>query len=102
MEEIRTHRVGSITTGLSLIVFGILFLLRAVFGWISYDLIFKCWPLILIGLGLEVLGFNLSNKKFVYDKAAVFLLILMTLLVTGMAGADLCFSYMSEMAARIG
>ena len=49
METVRTHRVGSITTGFAFIAFGVLFLLHLFLSVISYDVIFKLWPLILIG-----------------------------------------------------
>ena len=89
-QSYRTHRVGSVTTGISMVGFGVLLLLHSLFGMISYSVIFSLWPLILIGLGVELLLSNLCTKKIVYDKAAVFLLIIMTLFVMGMAVADVC------------
>jgi len=86
----RTHRVGSVTTGISMVGFGILLLLHSLFGIIGYNIIFSLWPLILIGLGIELLLSNLLERKIVYDKAAVFLLIIMTFFVMGMAVADIC------------
>ena len=98
--SIRVHRVGTITTGLSMIIFGILFLLHS-FGYIiSYRIIFQLWPIMLIGLGMELLLINFAKRKFVYDKGALFLLIVMTLFVIGMAIADICFDYM-EMELRM-
>ena len=47
----------------------------------------------LILLGLELLFSNFSARKIVYDKAAVFLLILMTCFAIGMAMADECFRW---------
>ena len=86
----RIHRVGSVTTGISMAGFGVLLLLHSLFGMISYEIIFSLWPLILIGLGIELLLSNFLEKRIVYDKAAVFLLIIMTLFVMGMAVADIC------------
>lgn len=88
--EIRVHRVGSITAGMSMVVFGVLFLVHSVLGTITYEMIFSLWPLMLIGLGVEMLVFNVSERKMVYDKAAVFLLLLMTVFAMGMAVADVC------------
>jgi len=88
--SVRTHRVGTITTGLSMIVFGILFLLHLLAGMLSYEMIFSLWPLMLVGLGLELLISHLRAKQFVYDKAAVFLLICMTFFVMAMAAAEVC------------
>lgn len=99
-QTVRTHRVGSVTAGLSMVVFGIMLLLHSMLGVISYDFIFSMWPVMLIGLGLELLLSNFWVKKIVYDKAAVFLLIVMTFFVMGMAVADICMEaskmYMSN------
>ena len=91
METVRTHRVGTITTGLSLIAFGVMFVLHMFLNVISYDLIFKLWPVILIGLGVELLLSNFAKDKIVYDKAAIFLMFVMALFAMGMAGADWVF-----------
>ena len=88
METIRTHRVGTITTGLSLIAFGVLFVLHLFMNAISYEMIFRLWPVILIGLGVEVLLSNFIKDKIIYDKAAIFLLIVMTFFAMCMAYAD--------------
>lgn len=86
----RTHRVGTITAGLSMIVFGVLFLLHLFLDVMDYRLIFSLWPVMLIGLGLELFCSSFSKKKIVYDKAAVVLLITMTFFVMAMAAADVC------------
>lgn len=88
METVRTHRVGSITTGLSLIAFGVMFVIHMFLNVLSYELIFKLWPVILIGLGVELLLSNFAKEKIVYDKAAIFLMFVMALFAMGMAGAD--------------
>ena len=92
--SIRVHRVGTITTGLSMIIFGVLFLLHGFGYMISYEMIFQLWPMILIGLGIELLLSNMIRRKFVYDKGAIVLLFVMTLFVIGMAVVDMCFEYM--------
>lgn len=89
METVRTHRVGTLTAGFSFITFGVLFLLHLFINAISYDLIFKLWPFIIIGLGIELLLSNFTNKSIIYDKAAVVLVFLITFFAMGMAGADL-------------
>ena len=95
MEEkrtIRTHRVGTVTFGLILVVMGALFLLRMIFPALDYELIFRLWPLIFISLGIEVLASSRrAEEKLVYDGAAIFLLILLVLFAMGMAGMDLSF-----------
>ncbi len=92
--SIRVHRVGTITTGLSMIIFGVLFLLHGFGYMISYEMIFHLWPIMLIGLGIELLLANMIRRKFVYDKGAIVLLIVMTFFVIGMAAVDICFEYM--------
>ena len=89
----RSHRVGSVTAGLSMIAFGVMFLLHLFFDLIEYQLIFSLWPVMLILLGVELLLSNFSKKKIVYDKAAVFLLIIMTVFTIGMAVVDECFRW---------
>ena len=89
MENIRTHRVGTITTGISLIAFGIMFLLHLFVDSISYELIFKLWPVIMIGLGIEVLLSSFSKEKIIYDKAAVILMFFVAFFAMSMAGADM-------------
>lgn len=88
-KKTRMHRVGSLTTGLSMIVFGSLFLVHLYFQKLSYETIFRLWPFLLISLGTEVLLSNFSDRKFVYDRPAIFLLIVMTFFSMGMAIADL-------------
>ena len=89
MENIRTHRVGTITTGISLIAFGIMFLLHLFVDSISYELIFNLWPVIMIGLGIEVLLSSFSKEKIIYDKAAVILMFFVAFFAMSMAGADM-------------
>ena len=89
MDNLRTHRVGTITTGLTFIAFGVMFMLHLFMNAISYDMIFKLWPTILIGLGVEVLISNFLPRNIVYDKAAIVLMFFLAFFAMGMAGADL-------------
>ena len=52
MTQKRTHRVGAITAGASLVGFGIVFLLQQ-FMALDFVFIIKFWPLVLIGLGAQ-------------------------------------------------
>lgn len=100
MEEkrtIRTHRVGTVTFGLVLVVMGVLFLLQMIFPALDYVLIFRLWPLIFISLGVEVLfSSRRVEERVVYDGAAIFLLILLVLFAMGMAGMDWAFTHAIE------
>jgi len=89
----RSHRVGSVTAGLTMVGYGVMFLLHLLFDLVDYQMMFSLWPVMLILLGLELLISNISTKKVVYDKAAIFLLILMTFFAMGMAVADECFRW---------
>ena len=89
----RSHRVGSVTAGLTMVGYGVMFLLHLLFDLVDYQMMFSLWPVMLILLGLELLISNFSTKKVVYDKAAIFRLILMTFFAMGMAVADECFRW---------
>lgn len=87
--ELRKHRIGSYTFGLTLIIYGVLSLVHIVAPAVSYDFIFRLWPLTFISLGIEVIvGSRREDTCFVYDKAAIILLILLTLFAVFMAGVD--------------
>lgn len=90
----RKHRIGSITSGGVLILFGILFLLQFALPVISYAFIFRIWPVILIALGVEILYANLkTEEEFVYDWAAVFMTMLVAFFAMAMAGMDMAFRH---------
>ena len=98
-----TRRVGSLTCGIAMVGFGLLFLLNTLFGLIDYTKIFSLWPLLLICLGVEML---ISNMKYsdterftlVYDKGAIVLTILVTIFAVGMGITDYCI----QCVARYG
>ncbi|WP_051197868.1 LiaF transmembrane domain-containing protein [Butyrivibrio sp. MB2005] len=87
---VRIHRVGTITTGLCFVGFGILFILHTAFNLFTYEWILTMWPLILIALGIEILLSNKYYQNFVYDKAGAFMIIIMGLFSMMMAFADMC------------
>ena len=91
----KTHRVGAFTLGCILIFFGILFLVHMIFPALSYEIIFHLWPCIFILMGLEILSTQISKEKitYIYDKRAVFLLILMAFLASAMAFLDTVIHY---------
>ena len=90
VKEVRTHRVGSITLGSTLVLFGILFLVHLFVPVLTYEIIFHIWPCIFILLGIEILLANRKkNVEFVYDGKAVFLTIILTFFAMLMAGVHL-------------
>lgn len=90
-KTIRTHRVGSITFGCVLVIFGSLFLAQVIVPTLTYEFIFRLWPCIFIILGIEILIANArGDKRFTYDVPAVIMMILLTLFAMGMAVTDYC------------
>lgn len=77
----RTRRVGSVTCGSLLIIFGVLFMVHMFYPPLSLEVIMKLWPLILIALGTEMILSNTKrnqeNEILKYDKGAIFLVILL-------------------------
>ena len=94
--KVRTHRVGTVTAGFCMVGFGIMLLLHNLLDVMDYEMILGLWPLILIGMGIELLLSNVIKSKIVYDKAAIVLLLVMTLLVMVLAGADVCIEASKE------
>ncbi len=94
---VRTRRVGSVTFGLTLILFGVLFLLHTVIPALHYEMIFQFWPVVFILLGIEILVENhRSNEKqyrFIYDFPAILMLVVMLLFSMVMAAADFTMQY---------
>ncbi|MCM1040732.1 MAG: DUF5668 domain-containing protein [Roseburia sp.] len=96
-ESIRIHRVGTITSGLTLVLYGILFLARMFFPSLSFRVIFDLWPLILVILGTEILlsctGKNVKEQKFIYDFPAFLIVMAMMFFALIMAAADYGMRY---------
>ena len=88
----RVRRVGSFTSGILLIVFGGLFLLRLFVPMITYTFILHLWPLILIFLGVEILLSNRKSEDVVikYDVAAILLVFILVLFSVGMGITEFC------------
>lgn len=92
----KTRKVGTLTLGIMLITFGALFLINSFTPDISYEFLFKLWPIIFILLGFEILYANFKSdetNKLVYDKTAFFLIIILTFFAMGMAVAELFINY---------
>lgn len=101
-QSVRIRRVGTLTFGCMLLLFGVLFLIHIFVPEVDYEMIFRFWPCILICLGTEVLvGSHKASKmsgegcqvQFVYDKTAIFLTICITFFSMVMAAADFCIRY---------
>ena len=92
------RRVGTLTAGLVLILFGVLFLLRVVSPNINYLFIVSFWPVILIILGIEVVVGYVVNKeeKIKYDTGAIWLIILLSFFAMGMGGVEFIMTNLNQ------
>ncbi len=90
----RTHKVGTLTLGLMLVVFGALFLVHLFTGALDYRLIFNLWPVVFICLGAEVLLSQLpkTEGKFSLSVGSVVLLLVLMGFAMVMAVADECLT----------
>lgn len=97
MKSIQTRRVGSVTFGIALVCYGILFLVHIFVPMVKYSFIFRCWPMIFIMLGSEILVENHKCRtkewKMVYDFPAVLMLGIMLLFAMVMAVFDFEMAY---------
>lgn len=85
----KTRRIGTLTLGGGLVVFGCLFLVHIFFNSISYLWIFRLWPVLLISLGVEMLWGNIQTEnQWKLDAGAIVLLFLLTGFAMAMAAAD--------------
>lgn len=98
----RVRRVGSITCGILMIVFGVLFMVHMFYPALSLALIMKLWPLILIALGSEMLISNIrrgdgQEEVLKYDGGAIFLVFLLTCFAVAMGMIEWFMSYAASM-----
>lgn len=86
----RKRKIGTFSTGVVFVFFGVLFLISIFMKDLDYTMIFSFWPIVLILLGVElILSFVLTKEESLsYDKGAVFLLLIMTIFTLGMASVD--------------
>lgn len=89
METARIHRVGTITAGITLIVLGAAYILNF-FGYFEITMVTRLWPIILIGVGVEILISSFEKSKVVYDKAAMLVMLAMIAFAMFMACWDRC------------
>ena len=88
----QVRRIGSVTFGITLICYGILFLVRIFVPYLEYHIIFQCWPMVFILLGIEILIENYRcrthDEKFIYDFPAILMLAAMLFFAMIMAVID--------------
>lgn len=88
---IKNRRVGTLAAGASMIVFGLLFLLRLAIPAMTLWLIVSFWPLVLIFLGIEMIIAYARNKEgqMHYDFGSVVLIVVLTIFTACMAVAQM-------------
>ena len=89
-KEVRVHKVGTLTLGITLVFFGAMFLLRHFFTGISYSFILHLWPIVLVILGVEVL-LGTKKESFEFSKGAVFLAMILCFWAMGMGVCEYIF-----------
>lgn len=92
---IKNRRVGTLTAGVSMVLFGALFLLRLFVPAITIRLIASLWPLVLVFLGVEVLIAYAMNKEgqMRYDAGSVVLILALAFFTVCMAFAQMTMEY---------
>lgn len=100
---LKGRRVGTLTGGVVLVVFGIMFLLRLVTSKINILLIASLWPIILVGIGAEIILAYIINKeeKMQYDFAAIVLVIILAFFAMGMGGIEFIVTHLPEFRGAI-
>lgn len=98
---IKGRRVGTFTTGIVLIIFGIIFLLKLINPSISYLRIASLWPIILIILGIEIILSYLINKEDImkYDFGAIILIILVSFFAMSMGCIEYVITHVEQIKA---
>ena len=102
----KSRKIGVLTLGVSLVAFGVLYLLRAfVPGW-NYLTVLKFWPFVLILLGVEVLLSALLPRKegeppAKVDALSVVLLFLTLFMACGLAAAEFALEQLPGWMERV-
>lgn len=95
---LKGRRVGTLTAGIILVMFGVMFLLRLVINNINLSIIASLWPLILVLLGIEIILAYIINKedKIKYDFSAIVLVIILAFFAMGMGGVEFIITHSSQ------
>lgn len=91
------RKVGTLTSGIVLLVFGIIFLLKLFIN-IDIFLVASLWPVILILLGIEIIVAYVlnNNQKLQYDFGAIVLVIILAFFAMSMGGAEFIITHLPE------
>ncbi|MBU3202187.1 hypothetical protein LL037_15010 [Clostridium estertheticum] len=96
---IKGRRVGTFTTGIVLVMFGVMFLLRLIYPGINYLRLASLWPVILVLLGVEIIVGYLINKDEImkYDFAAIILIIILAVFSMGMGCMEYVITHIQQL-----
>ena len=95
---IKGRRVGTITSGIILVIVGTVFLLRLLYPDIRYSVVASMWPIVLILLGIEIIVAYVINKEEVikYDFGAIFILIMLSVFTMSMGCMEYVISHIEQ------
>lgn len=95
---LKGRRVGTLTAGIVLVTFGVMFLLRLVNTTINISLIASLWPVILVLLGIEIILSYIINKeeKMQYDFGAIILIIILAFFAMGMGITEFIITHLED------
>lgn len=90
----RTRRIGSITLGITLVLCGIVYLLKEFIPAFDVMSVIRLWPVTFIILGFEILIETVLSRKddvhYKYDYASMFMIMCAGGFAMCMAGAEIC------------
>lgn len=95
---IKGRRVGTFTTGIVLILAGIIFLLHIIYPGINYLAIASFWPIVLVLVGIEIIVAYVINKEetIKYDFGAIVILIMLFIFSMSMGCAQYVITHIEQ------
>ena len=95
---IKGRRVGTFTTGIVLVMFGIMFLIHLIYPSFSYLRVASLWPVVLVLLGIEIIVACLINKEELikYDFCAIILILMLSFFSMGMGFMEYMITHTQE------
>jgi len=96
---IKGRRVGTFTTGIVLVMFGIIFLLRLIYPSINYEIIASMWPIVLVILGIEIILSCFVNKEetIKYDFGGIFILVTLSVFAMTMGCREFIITHIEQL-----
>jgi len=102
----KSRKIGVFTLGISLVVFGVLFMVRVFAPWFDFVRVMQFWPVVLILLGIEVLVSALLPRKegedaIKLDPASIILLFVVLFLAGALAAAQFALEQLPGLMERV-